>query len=68
MKGLPKNGKKVSSKIESNYCVSRWHLRQEKHHRSLLYKFHMDCLALIYEQVMDYHLQPADVAISCSWV
>jgi hypothetical protein len=28
----------------------------------------MDCLALIYEQVMDYHLQPADVAISCSWV
>ena len=66
--GLPKNEEIVRSKIESNYCVSQWHLRQEKHHRSLLYNFHMDCLALIYEQGMDHHLQPTDVAILCSWV
>ena len=54
MKVLPKNGKKVRSKIGSKYCVSWWHLRQEKHHRSLLYKFHLGCLALIYEQVVDF--------------
>ena len=68
MKGLPKNVGKVRSEIGSNYCVSLWHLRQEKYHHSLLYKFHMDCLALIHEQGLDHYLQPADVAILCSWV